>query len=730
MRGKLRIPSVLLVASVAVLTLAGPAAAIGSFGDDDGNIHEGAIEAIAAAGITKGCNPPANDRFCPDDGVTRGAMAAFLVRALGLSATGTADFSDDDESIFEGDIQRLAAAGITKGCNPPSNTRFCPDDQVTRGQMAAFLRRALSDRFQVGAATKEFVDDDQSVFEADIEWLGATGITKGCNPPDNTRFCPDQPVTRAEMATFLMRGLGLSPIPVTEVGDPDDSDIALVSRFHSYRDADDPFWVRASGYWPRSFYSGVDIDLEPGTDNWQVDEVSDPGVYKGWDLLSPPHHWGADQKGPDADWFQFTLTRPARVGVVWRDGGSLPSWLQSGWQEGPGVTIDGDNARVFLKDFGAGKAALGTVEAPPGDSRQMYVVLLAEADGTPTPAPPVPAGKTYPVPGDACPDWVHGRHVTTGPDGKTYQTWHSQMDPVYWCALGHEHGSDPSMIPGNPEIGYGYIADKVPQVESDPGFKEFIFRDLTDRYWVRFITHANTTTQRRACVDKHTLRVMVYDDGGNELMNIGYKADYGRAVRADNDQPLSPTNCGGSLPAADDERERELNVRGDDHHYETWDSMEDSTVTRNLGFSVFRHGFDVRNPVTQCVDATCNTVVRFSKAIDDRDPVWENGTKRTMDMARWDGAMTFSTSNALGTGEFFTDPYGTKLVSPSAANATRQYVTLQASAASFAPSPGENRVVCKAVDPWTYRYRCQSLGSGEDLGRVPDMQIMFGLDEN
>ena len=46
-------------------------------------------------------------------------------------------------SVFVGDIEGVAAAGVTRGCNPPGNDRFCPDDFVTRGQMAAFLSRAL-----------------------------------------------------------------------------------------------------------------------------------------------------------------------------------------------------------------------------------------------------------------------------------------------------------------------------------------------------------------------------------------------------------------------------------------------------------------------------------------------------------------------------------------------------------------------------------------------------------
>lgn len=98
---------------------------------------------LALEGITSGCNPPENDLFCPDDSVTRGQMAAFLVRAYGFVADEVGDrFDDDNQSIFESSIERLATAGVTLGCNPPENNLFCPDQTVTRGQMAAFLRRA------------------------------------------------------------------------------------------------------------------------------------------------------------------------------------------------------------------------------------------------------------------------------------------------------------------------------------------------------------------------------------------------------------------------------------------------------------------------------------------------------------------------------------------------------------------------------------------------------------
>ena len=67
----------------------------------------------------------------------------------------------------------------------------------------------------VGGTTFVDVPEDH-VFSAPIEWLAGAGITRGCNPPLNTRFCPDNPVTRGQMAAFLSRAL---PLPAGS-GDP------------------------------------------------------------------------------------------------------------------------------------------------------------------------------------------------------------------------------------------------------------------------------------------------------------------------------------------------------------------------------------------------------------------------------------------------------------------------------------------------------------------------------
>jgi hypothetical protein len=52
-------------------------------------------------------------------------------------------FTDTQDSMFVNSTAWLAASGITLGCNPPANTRFCPDQHVTRGELAAFLKRTL-----------------------------------------------------------------------------------------------------------------------------------------------------------------------------------------------------------------------------------------------------------------------------------------------------------------------------------------------------------------------------------------------------------------------------------------------------------------------------------------------------------------------------------------------------------------------------------------------------------
>jgi len=167
------------------------------------------IEQIAIAGITNGCSavPPL---YCPTQSVTRAEMAVFLLRTEygpGFAPPPASGIFADvpTDAWYRAWVEKLYADGITTGCetNP---LRYCPDQSVTRAQMAVFLLRAkYGPSYTPPAATGVFADVPAGDFYAPwIEQLHRDGITTGCetNP---LRYCPTNPVKRDEMAVFLVR---------------------------------------------------------------------------------------------------------------------------------------------------------------------------------------------------------------------------------------------------------------------------------------------------------------------------------------------------------------------------------------------------------------------------------------------------------------------------------------------------------------------------------------------
>lgn len=181
----------------------------GTFIDDDDDPHEANIEAIAAAGITNGCNPPDNNMFCPDKEVTRAEMAAFIVRAMGLEDQlfpyqGTYPDVPDGE-WYTPYVEMLAAADVTNGYEDGT---YRPDAIVTRAEMSVFLTRAFSAEPNP-PAQGIFVDVPPSEWYAgEAEWIYGRAITQGCLT-DPLSYCPDDIVKRDQMASFLARALGI-----------------------------------------------------------------------------------------------------------------------------------------------------------------------------------------------------------------------------------------------------------------------------------------------------------------------------------------------------------------------------------------------------------------------------------------------------------------------------------------------------------------------------------------
>jgi hypothetical protein len=171
------------------------------------------IERLFRKRVTAGCG---SGNYCPESSVTRGQMAVFILKAKNgpgyqpPPATGL--FGDVPVAhIFARWIEQLSREGITAGCG---GGNYCPDDPVTRGQMAVFLLKALfGSDFLPAPATGLFTDVPVSnPFARWIELLFAQKITSGCGAG---LYCPAAANTRGQMAVFLSRTfLGVPTVTV------------------------------------------------------------------------------------------------------------------------------------------------------------------------------------------------------------------------------------------------------------------------------------------------------------------------------------------------------------------------------------------------------------------------------------------------------------------------------------------------------------------------------------
>ena len=147
-----------------------------------------------------------------------------------------ADFLDVPQANpFHGVIENIFRRGITAGC---TNGNYCPNDAIARSQMAVFLLRAEHGQTYVPppATGTIFADVPANAFAASfIEQLYNEGVTAGCSSSPRN-YCPGDPVTRAQMAVFLLRtsrGSGYVPPAATGVF----GDVSTSSPFASWIEA-------------------------------------------------------------------------------------------------------------------------------------------------------------------------------------------------------------------------------------------------------------------------------------------------------------------------------------------------------------------------------------------------------------------------------------------------------------------------------------------------------------
>ena len=193
---------------------------------DGAGTHRLAVESLAAEGVFEGteCGP---GEFCPGDAVQRWVMAVWLVRILDGADPGpvsSSRFADVDADVWWAPYVERLADLDVTKGCSTEPVRFCPTETVTRARMASFLVRAFE---LSGGRSVRFTDTGGSVHGPNIDALAAAGVTAGCTTSGPPRYCPGRDTNRAEMATFLARALGLVEVPGASTQTPASTDHAI-----------------------------------------------------------------------------------------------------------------------------------------------------------------------------------------------------------------------------------------------------------------------------------------------------------------------------------------------------------------------------------------------------------------------------------------------------------------------------------------------------------------------
>ena len=173
--------------------------------------YESAITWMILHRVTSGCTPT---MFCPEANLLRQQFVTFLWRAAGQPTStylGSEAFSDVPQGVYSDQAIGWAVSnGVTRGCTQGQfgdpDWRFCPEEPVTRGQMATLLYRHVEAEY-LGQAPVYTDVEPGSYYESSVVWLTDFQVVSGCNA---TQFCPIRNATRAEAAAFIT-GVAIRP---------------------------------------------------------------------------------------------------------------------------------------------------------------------------------------------------------------------------------------------------------------------------------------------------------------------------------------------------------------------------------------------------------------------------------------------------------------------------------------------------------------------------------------
>lgn len=263
---------------------------------------------------------------------------------------------------------------------------------------------------------------------------------------------------------------------------------------------------------------------------------------------------GADLLVPRANYGKLILlfNRPVKVVALLtgqvaydlKDKLALPGWQFEGEVSLPGDRVryklgGGDEkytpvtAYAFTKVVTSGSLIFEDLTSlkPSGFKMDVYTFLFLESNGERT-KPPRQITKAPIYPNAACTYDLHkaysAKKTAFNSQGGVWMSYHPQIDPIYWCYFGHEHGSYTGKT-----LKYFPTLHRTAwfnhrQIESHAGFKGY---ELSlGRYKMFTLVHAHVSRKRRFFEQFHTTVHAVFDSTGNPMMELSCKADFGISV--------------------------------------------------------------------------------------------------------------------------------------------------------------------------------------------------------
>lgn len=311
------------------------------------------------------------------------------------------------------------------------------------------------------------------------------------------------------------------------------------------------------------------------------------------------------------------------------------------------------------------------------------VPSLAEQPPLSPTTKPSPAFATS-LAGQQCPSELHEQYVATGPDGRSYATWHAPSDPHHGCWFGHEHGDDPT---GSPALNgrtvlFGYAAAQARVVEPHAGFKVFRYDEVShpnapnhDGASVVMTLHQGTSGAARFTAVHHDVSVHYLNPTDGREVHVAMMAPFGTLMVACGANDPSPAlrlqqwNAPGMRQVSADKCFNPPNIP-----YEDWITAlyVGSDAQGNWKAYIDPH-FAIFAPNTYCVvsGGACTLAHSDIRAETGGDPLGPDahykGTKREAYLNQvW-------LENGDGAPTIWTDAYG-RLVAPNSAGAIAQYI--------------------------------------------------------